>query len=157
MRQIGLLSGCIAYALNHNFPRLSHVHVLARRLEAGLREIGVRILGGGTCMVCRSTSSRSFLTRVTQVFFDPTPLGIEYEELSERAETLPEPMTITSSRLVVHIQTEDRAVDDLLTLVKTIAEEKRAAGFVTPLTGGKSPTPENIYREIDRRFKPQPQ
>jgi threonine aldolase len=51
MRQIGVLAGCAAYALNHNFPQLPRVHDLARRLEAGLRELGVRILGANTCMV----------------------------------------------------------------------------------------------------------
>ena len=53
MRQIGLLAGCAAYALNHNFSQLSRVHTLARKLEGGLRELGAQILGGGTCMVCR--------------------------------------------------------------------------------------------------------
>jgi threonine aldolase len=51
MRQIGLLAGCAAYALNHNFTKLPRVHALARRLEVGLRELGVQILSAGTCMV----------------------------------------------------------------------------------------------------------
>jgi len=54
MRQIGLLAGCAAYALNHNFLQLSRVHALARKLEAGLRELGTQILSSDTCMVCRS-------------------------------------------------------------------------------------------------------
>lgn len=67
-------------------------------------------------------------------------------------------MKIISSRLVVHIQTEDQAVDDLLALIKSIAEEKRVAGFVRPLPAeGESPAGENIYKEIYRRFKAQPQ
>jgi threonine aldolase len=44
MRQIGLLAGCAAYALNHNFPQLPRVHAIARKLEAGLRELGAQIL-----------------------------------------------------------------------------------------------------------------
>ena len=51
MRQIGLLAGCAAYALNYNFLQLPRVHALARKLEAGLRELGVQILSSGTCMV----------------------------------------------------------------------------------------------------------
>lgn len=142
MRQIGFLAGCITYALNHNFLQLPRVHVLTRRLEVGLREAGVRVLGAGTCIV----------------FFDPTPLGIECDELSKRAAMLPEPITITNSRLVVHIQTEDQAVDDLLALIKVIAGEKKAAGFVEPPPAeGKWPVTENVYQEIDRRFKPQSQ
>ena len=160
MRQIGLLAGCITYALNHNFPQLPRVHGLARRLEAGLRALGVHILDADTCMVCLRFPPFEipFSTSMIQVFFDPTPLGIEYGELSERASMLPEPIIITSSRLAVHIQTEDQAVEDLLTLIKAIAEEKKAAGFVGPPSAeGGSPDAENIYREIYKRFKYQPQ
>lgn len=60
MRQIGLLAGCAAYALNHNFLQLPRVHALARKLEAGLRELGVQILSSDTCMACRSSYLRSF-------------------------------------------------------------------------------------------------
>lgn len=60
---------------------------------------------------------------------------------------LPEPVIITNSRLVVHIQTEDQAVDDLLALIKVIAEEKNTAGFVKPPpVEGKSPATEYISR-----------
>ena len=71
---------------------------------------------------------------------------------------LPEPIAVSGSRLVVHIQTEDQAVDDLLALVKTIAEEKKAVGFVPPpLTEGNSTVAGSIYQEIYRRKKPQSQ
>lgn len=52
MRQIGFLAACAAYALTNNFPRLSGVHVLAKKLEAGLEEIGVNITSRAeTCTV----------------------------------------------------------------------------------------------------------
>lgn len=52
MRQTGILSASAAYALTYNFPQLPRVHALTRRLEDGLREIGVRITSGAeTCMV----------------------------------------------------------------------------------------------------------
>lgn len=52
MRQTGFMAGSAAYALTHNFPRLAEVHALARKLEAGLAEIGVRISSPAeTCMV----------------------------------------------------------------------------------------------------------
>lgn len=87
-----------------------------------------------------------------QIFFDPAPLGIEYDEISERAEKLPEPLTVSGSRLVVHIQTEDQAVDNFLALVETIAGEKKAAGFVQhPSTEGSSTAAGSIYQEIFRR------
>lgn len=54
MRQIGILSAAAAYALTFNFPQLIRVHELARKLEHGLREIGVEILSSETCMVCET-------------------------------------------------------------------------------------------------------
>jgi len=52
MRQTGILAAAAAYALTHNFPQLPRVHALAKRLEAGLEEIGVAILSRAeTCMV----------------------------------------------------------------------------------------------------------
>lgn len=67
-----------------------------------------------------------------QVFFDPSPIGIDHDELAERAAKLPNPIGLGGSRLVVHIQTSPEAVDDLLALVQQLAEEKKAAGFVRP-------------------------
>lgn len=52
MRQTGLLAASAAYALTYNFPKLIDVHALARKLEGGLKEIGIRILSPAeTCMV----------------------------------------------------------------------------------------------------------
>ncbi|KAI9066633.1 hypothetical protein FKP32DRAFT_1589330 [Trametes sanguinea] len=134
MRQTGFMAAAAAYALTHNFPRLPAVHQLTKKLEAGLREIGVDIIGPvDTCMV----------------FFDPSPIGITLTELVERARALPEPIKLGGSRLVVHIQTSPKAVEDLLALVRQLAEEKKAAGFVkpeTPLTNGK--THKNMYVKV---------
>jgi threonine aldolase len=59
MRQTGFLAGAAAYALTHNFPQLPRVHELARRLQKGLEEIGVRILSEAeTCMVRNGHSQR---------------------------------------------------------------------------------------------------
>lgn len=52
MRQTGILAASAAYALTYNFPLLPGVHALARKLEAGLEEIGVEITSKAeTCMV----------------------------------------------------------------------------------------------------------
>lgn len=67
---------------------------------------------------------------LSQIFFDPSPIGVDYEELVERADKLPNPIRLGGSRIVVHIQTSTEAVDDLLALVRQLAEEKKAAGFV---------------------------
>ncbi|KAF8898362.1 pyridoxal phosphate-dependent transferase [Infundibulicybe gibba] len=117
MRQTGILAGSAAYALTHNFPQLERVHNLAKKLEAGLEEIGAVILSPAeTCMV----------------FYDPTVLGFDYGEIADRASQLPEPLVLGGSRLVVHIQTSEAAIDDLLSLIRDLAKEKKEAGFVRP-------------------------
>ncbi|KAI0034914.1 pyridoxal phosphate-dependent transferase [Vararia minispora EC-137] len=115
MRQTGAIAACAAYALTHNFSKLPAVHALAGKLEKGMREIGVDILGPAeTCMV----------------FYDPTPIGVDYNEIAQRAEQLPEPLKLGGSRLVVHIQTTELAIDDFLRVLRDLAKEKRAAGFI---------------------------
>jgi len=110
MRQTGILAASAAYALTHNFPKLEKVHALAKKLEAGLVSVGVQITSTAeTCMV----------------FYDPTPVCLDYNEIAERASSLPDPLVLGGSRLVVHIQTSEAAVDDFLTLVKELADEKK--------------------------------
>ncbi|KAJ7786076.1 pyridoxal phosphate-dependent transferase [Mycena metata] len=117
MRQTGILAASAAYALTYNFPLLPAVHDLARRLEAGLEEIGVEITSKAeTCMI----------------FYDPSSVGVTYEEIADRASDLPEPLILGGSRLVLHIQTSESAVADFLSVVRQLAEEKKAAGFVKP-------------------------
>ena len=43
---------------------------------------------------------------------------------------LPEPLSLAGSRLVVHIQTSEQAIDDFLAVIHNLAEEKRTGGFV---------------------------
>ncbi|KAF8971563.1 pyridoxal phosphate-dependent transferase [Flammula alnicola] len=117
MRQTGILAASAAYALSNNFPQLPRVHALAKKLEAGLEEIGCAILSRAeTCMI----------------FYDPAPVGVTFDEIGDRGAALPEPLFLGGSRLVVHIQTSESAVEDFLGIVRQLAEEKRAAGFVKP-------------------------
>ena len=59
-------------------------------------------------------------------------MGVTYAEIVERASQLPDPIAVGGSRLVVHIQTSPQAVEDFLSVVRKLAEEKKAAGFVRP-------------------------
>ena len=68
---------------------------------------------------------------------------MDYVELVERADALPNPIKIGGSRLVLHIQTSPQAVEDLLALLRQMAEEKKAAGLVPTDVNGKSHG--NIY------------
>lgn len=52
MRQTGYMAGCAAYALTHHFPLLPRVHALTKRMQQGLKELGIGILSPAeTCMV----------------------------------------------------------------------------------------------------------
>ena len=132
MRQTGILAACAAFALTHHFPLLRGVHALARTLENGLVRIGANIINRvETCMVRWLISifySRLFTACFPiKVFYDPSPLGLEYDEIEDRARQLPEPITLVGSRLVLHIQTSEVAVHDFLMLVQRLAEEKEKA------------------------------
>ncbi|OAX39431.1 hypothetical protein K503DRAFT_799677 [Rhizopogon vinicolor AM-OR11-026] len=142
MRQTGVLAGSIAYALTHNFALLPKVHALAKHLQAGLDELQVGILSPAeTCMV----------------FYDPTTIGVEYWEVTDRAAALPKPITLSGSRLVVHIQTSPDAVDDFLSLIKTLKQEKIQAGIVPSKEGVvDSDGMRNIYVKSKRPSTPTP-
>ncbi|THH27439.1 hypothetical protein EUX98_g6749 [Antrodiella citrinella] len=132
MRQTSILTASAAFALTHNFPRLEYVHGLTRKLANGMKELGVNIITAETCMV----------------FFDPSSIGVTHAELAQRAGALADPILISGNpRLVLHIQTSEEVVTDLLALIRTMAEEEKAAGYVSPAQtdehrNGKG----NIYR-----------
>lgn len=70
------------------------------------------------------------INNARQVFYDPSTIGVEYWEVIDRAAALPKPITLSGSRLVVHIQTSPEAVEDFLSVIKTLKQEKIQAGFV---------------------------
>ncbi|KAI9452085.1 pyridoxal phosphate-dependent transferase, partial [Russula earlei] len=133
MRQTGFLAAAAAYALNNNFPKLAAVHGLARKLERGLLDIDVEIVGSAeTCMV----------------FYDPSSIGASYAEVAERAGKLLRPLSLAGSRLVVHIQTTEQAIDDFLGVIRKLAEEKNAAGFVSSLAQRGNNSYKDMYAHM---------
>jgi len=50
--------------------------------------------------------------------------------------------------LVVHIQTTEGAIDDFLGVIRGIAEEKRAAGFVRSLEKARSSSYKDMYAHM---------
>lgn len=125
MRQTGIIAAAAAYALTHNFSQLPRVHALAKRLQSGLQDLGVRILcPAETCMVGRSLEHCCSSSSGLEIFYDPSSIGLQYQEILDRAAVLPNPIALMGSRLVVHIQTSEEAVNDLLTLIRTLKDEK---------------------------------
>lgn len=110
LRQTGFLAAVAGYAVKNNVPLLAHAHSLAKKLEAGLEDLGITI----------SSNTETYI-----VSYDPSPLGISLEEISDKAMSLKEPLYLGGSRLVVHIQTSDRAVDDFLGVIRDLIVEKK--------------------------------
>ena len=77
------------------------------------------------------------------MFFDPSPVGVTYAEIAERASQLPEPLKLGGSRLVVHIQTSPEAVEDFLTttlgLLKSLITAAVFQVWLKWLIGGLRP------------------
>lgn len=91
-----------------------------------------RDVHGECCPTSIAHSRCIFILCSWQIFYDPSPIGVTYDEIGDGGSALPEPLFLAGSRLVVHFQTSESAVDDFLGVVRTLAEEKRAAGFVRP-------------------------
>lgn len=81
-----------------------------------------------------------------QVFFDPSTIGIEYEEVVDCAAALPLPIILSGERLVVHIQTTTEAIDDFLQLMRELRDKKMKEGLVpSAQTSANGRTTMNIY------------
>ena len=87
---------------------------------------------------------------VVQIFFDPSPIGVDYAEIVEAMSALPDPIAVGGSRLVVHIQTSQQAVEDLLAVIRKLAEEKKAAGFVPSEQQVNGQVNGNVYVKVKR-------
>jgi threonine aldolase len=122
-RQSGAIAAAADYAITHHFPRLQGTHELAHELAEGLREAGCNILTR---------------TDTNMVFFDPSPLGLSTEQVCAALEALPDPISLTSNRCVLHHQTSAAAVDDF------VREVKRLAGTVPPEAKGRTSTPSKL-------------
>lgn len=156
MRQTGYLAGCAAYALTHNFPQLPRTHALAKRMQRGLEDINIDILSPAeTCMVRRLAFVFGIGTisddRYSQLFYDPSTIGVEYWEVVERAAALEKPIKINGSRIIMHIQTSPKAVEDFLDLMKSLKEEKAKAGWMPEMAPPKKQSPfRNVYIEVTK-------
>jgi hypothetical protein len=113
--QSGGLAAAANYALDRHFPLFPQVHALARKLAEALHRLGVRIL---------------VPVETNMVFIDPSPLGFDVWELDARAMRGSNPLQLGGgSRIVLHVQTAEGAVDDLINLVRELKDEKLREGF----------------------------
>ncbi|CAH7690616.1 pyridoxal phosphate-dependent transferase [Phakopsora pachyrhizi] len=107
IRQCGSIVAAADYCLINNFPRLKDTHRMARYMAEELEKIGVKVI---------------IPVETNHVFIDTNPIGISSDELSKRAEEVN--IRLGCSRIIVHIQIEPNAINDVISLVKKIKNEK---------------------------------
>lgn len=110
MTQCGALAAAADWALTNTFPKLAYTHKLAQRLSNGILALGGRLL---------------LPTETNIVSLDLSSLNISGPELIKRGrEMFPEnPLTVGSTRFVVHHQIEERAIDDVLALLRSFKDD----------------------------------
>lgn len=138
--QSGSLAVMADYALTHHFPRLAATHKLAWRLAAGLHAAGCRILAP---------------VHTNMVFFDPSPLGLTIQDVSQVLAALQSPITADSERCVVHHQTDPEAVETFIDAVTAMAKGREVVqvkGESFDITGERPS--ELVYPDINRSAPP---
>lgn len=121
MRQIGILSSCAAYALTHHIRLLPSVHQKAKHLANELTKLGIRItMPVDTCMV----------------WFDPASVGLDGVEIAKHAKELKDGIEMfDDGRLVIHIQTSDQAISDLVGIIRIMIQGQEHSRKGNPHTG----------------------
>ncbi|KAJ9114948.1 hypothetical protein QFC20_001323 [Naganishia adeliensis] len=140
IRQSGALATAADWALTNTFPKLTHTHKLAEKLSNGILALGGRLL---------------VPTETNMVWLDLSSLNIRAPEMIKRGrEMFPEnPLTVGGARFVVHHQIEERAIDDVLALLRTFKEDMVREGVV----GQDSPVAEiNEERPQETLSRPFP-
>ncbi|KAN0063960.1 hypothetical protein ACQY0O_003566 [Thecaphora frezii] len=110
VRQVGPLVAAARVAVQSTYPKLAATHDMAKYVARELEKLGVRLTAP---------------VETNMVFMDTSSIGIPISELVSRAAALAEPIKLGGGRTVCHHQTDRAAVDDLLSLIKTMAEEKK--------------------------------
>lgn len=111
IRQSGGLAAAADYALTRTLPLLPAVHAKAARLAKAFQDLGANLL---------------FPTQTGMVWVGTSPLGFSTAELTRRGLDIDngrKRVILGGSRIVLHFQITDEAVDDLIELVKTMKEE----------------------------------
>jgi threonine aldolase len=81
-----------------------------------------------------------------KVFFDSHGIGIDLDAITARLRTLSPPITVMRSRLVMHHQTDPRAVEEFIEEVKNMRREVEA-GKGDKLKAAGERLPEEVKAE----------
>jgi threonine aldolase len=110
MRQAGVLAAAGLYALDHHLARLAEDHVHARRLAAGLRELGLKV---------RNEPD----TNMVLFEFDEVD---RFARATRSRKLLIDPIAPGTLRAVTHLDVDPSDVDDALARIAEALAELRA-------------------------------
>ncbi|GHJ84499.1 hypothetical protein NliqN6_0901 [Naganishia liquefaciens] len=139
IRQAGSLASAADWALTHTFPKLTHTHKLAAKLSTGILALGGRLL---------------VPTETNMVWLDLSSLNIRAPDMIQRArEMFPEnPLTVGGARFVVHHQIEEKAIDDVLALLKTFKDDMVREGLAAESSEVSEINEERPQETLSRPF-----
>ncbi|KAK4704180.1 threonine aldolase, partial [Phenoliferia sp. Uapishka_3] len=109
VRQSGSLATAADYALTNHLPLLPHTHILASSFASSLDNLGVQLL---------------LPVETNILWIGVSHLGFSLQQLIERAK-LNAGITLAGSRLIIHFQVDESAIQDLLTVIKSMVEENK--------------------------------
>ena len=108
-RQCGMLVAAAKYSFDKVFPLLPEVHRKAARLALALHQEGVYIT-----TPCDTN----------MIFVEVSHLGFSTADLCEACASLqPYPITLSSSRLVLHHQIADQTLDDFVEVIRSLKRQ----------------------------------
>jgi threonine aldolase len=118
---------------------LTHTHKLAYKLSTGILALGGRLL---------------VPTETNMVWLDLSSLNIRAPDMIQRArEMFPEnPLTVGGARFVIHHQIEEKAIDDVLALLKTFKEDMVREGLTADKSEASEINEERPQETLSRPF-----
>ncbi|KAI8051923.1 pyridoxal phosphate-dependent transferase [Gilbertella persicaria] len=119
-RQAGMLATAARHCINTVVPTMPETHALARKLGTSLQSLGVQIL---------------LPVETNMIFIDTSRTGLTIADFAEalklkNIKIFSNPSTTT--RLVLHYQITEKAVDDFIQVATELVQAKHKSGFIPP-------------------------
>jgi threonine aldolase len=108
VRQSGAIATAASVALTQHFPKLVATHKLAKKLADGVQALGGKFV---------------YPTETNMVWVDLSSLNIPLKDLQDAGAEMSPPLVIRGARFVIHHQIVEAAIDDLLDVLRTLANK----------------------------------
>lgn len=139
-RQAGCLARVARHCIDTVVPKLPETHALAARLAQHLQSLGVKLL-----LPCHTN----------MLFIDVAPMGIKVDELADALKQKNIKISAfggsTISRVVLHYQITEQAIQDFMNAASELAEKAQANGFVYQEPKSNAEKVEEANQAVDLR------